>query len=244
MPRNHASKKNVRVEKDANELVQQYDPLVDAFVFAISQSENKVPRLLEYNDPDPKAIIKNIRHNMQKCMAYKNNQEIFHYFLMGCLISEQADKYPPMVMKETLGISTSDYKIATLLFEIFKNREDDLYYLENVTIGTLRCLTLKGSNYIITQVLKKKPHPWELLPEFQEAPAEEKPIRVILERENQEKKTEADILLETCHPEWELWVDPDLDPKLSNFLDDPSMELEYPNDLEVYGDVDLENQWD
>ncbi|HVI20817.1 MAG TPA: hypothetical protein VM660_02055, partial [Bacillus sp. (in: firmicutes)] len=57
-----------------------------------------------------------------------------------------------------------------------------------------------------------------------------------------ETRTAAQRLLETCDPMWDLWTEPDLDPRLIDIAGNDL--IEGIDDMEVYGDVNLEYQWD
>jgi hypothetical protein len=104
---------------------------------------------------------------------------------------------------------------------------------------------------------------FELRPEFTRAVTPVTGIREILQKENTEKRkrarrledeflkdsgvpietrTAAQRLLETCDPIWDLWTEPDLDPKLIDIIGDD--QIEGIDAIEVYGDVNVEYQWD
>src|SRR3954464_6390598 len=204
MPRAHVRKQSI--ETRAEELALQCRPLVEAFVYALSQYDEQVSRLKEYTSPEPIDIIQNIQYNLSRTMIYRNNYELFHLFLLGLVVSQQELEFPPAVLRETYNIPKHDYKPSKMLYEIFKDRQDAVHYIESVTLGIVRNLSDKACNHIIVQVLQKKPHQvpaeiiescintevepleFELFPEFTHATDPITNIRETLQKENQVKR--------------------------------------------------------
>jgi hypothetical protein len=237
----------------AVDLAQQCKPLIEAFVSAIDHYEEGFSIMKSFTNSETSAILETLRYNLRRATLHKNNEELFHFFLIGTILEQEEQKDPLANIADKYQIPGHDYDSSKLMSQIFRGRPNAIRHLEEISIGALRSLTRRKREYIIKGVLGARPHPstWDLLEEFK---TEKEPISEEIARENQirRKKTAAEELLDTCDPVWDLWTDPDLDPRLQEIFEElEAMPLEdimqvdqCLDDLEVYGDVNLEYQWD
>src|SRR4051794_28091771 len=80
----------------AERLSDNYDPIVEAFVFAIESWERHETYMHKYpSSMEAKEIVRIIGANLRNMVRYCHNYELFHYFILGAMMNMYDEKEAP-----------------------------------------------------------------------------------------------------------------------------------------------------